>query len=414
MWPWIKRWRDWAINDLWPLNRTGPRPQAMHHSYEKAGVVVDGQPIPWNAEAVVVQALLRLPAGTPRLKADFTLRLPGREPVAGDNLRPEESGDHCRLYFRFPPPTQSVTAEILWRNQPLAHLPLPFQSRSEFLQGLRLQTPTLAVCLGEQTVACQTFVATQCRGLVASGLLTGTTSLAPLADLDLHVEFQAEPDGPVLTVPAQLSSSQLRGRQAMLAVVPQKFPRRVGTWQARWVLDGQELALHRVRAISRQKFQRSLRISETRYVVQKVGGPVTLARQLPARDGFTRVGPCFLVSSSEPGMAAFCKLQVRALVIGGIPSPLLQEQQVLVTDGPTPIFPGTLDGADLAQVTGFDLRLGTRSLGVLPLAPAPAAAFNNEGAFKPPIDYTWSAAAEDELSERLARLMNAKPSGNGK
>jgi hypothetical protein len=134
-------------------------------------------------------------------------------------------------------------------------------------------------------------------------------------------------------------------------------------------------------------------------------------RQVPPRDGLARVGPCFLVSSSEAGMAGLCKLQVRALVVGGIQAPLLQEQAVLITDGPTPLAPGTVDVSDLAQVTGFDLRVGTRSLGILPLAPAPAAAFNGEGAFRPPIDYTWSAAADDELNERLAKLMNAKANG---
>src|SRR5437868_13562960 len=111
MWPWIKRWRDWAINDLWPLHRIGPKPQAMHSSYEKAGVIVDGQPIPWNAEAVVVEALLRLPVANTRQKADFTLRLPGREPLPAESLRPEETGEYCRLFFRFPPPTAGVSAE---------------------------------------------------------------------------------------------------------------------------------------------------------------------------------------------------------------------------------------------------------------------------------------------------------------
>jgi hypothetical protein len=411
MWPWIKRWRDWAMNDLWPLHRIGPKPQAMHHSYEKAGVRVDDQPIPWNAEAVLVEGLLRLPAAAGRQKGDFQLRLPGREPIDAEALRPEESGDNCRLFFRFPPPAETATAELLWRGQFLTRMPLPMLDRTEFVQGLRLQHPTLSVCLGEQTVACQTFVSTQCRGLIASALLTAATSLAPVVDLDLHVEFKSEPGGAVIRVPVQLTSSQLRGKQAMIAVAPQKFPRRVGTWQATWMLEDQPLAAQRVRAISKAKFHRSLRISETRYVTQTKTGAVNLTRQVPTRDGLARVGPCFLVSSSEAGMAALCKLQVRALVIGGIQAPLLQEQLVLITDGPAPLAPGTLDVDDLAQVTGFDLRVGTRSLGILPLAPAPAASFNNEGAFKPPIEYTWSAAADDELNERLARLMNAKANG---
>jgi hypothetical protein len=40
MWPWIKRWRDWAMHDLWPLHRSGPQPQALHYSYEQAGLFV--------------------------------------------------------------------------------------------------------------------------------------------------------------------------------------------------------------------------------------------------------------------------------------------------------------------------------------------------------------------------------------
>ena len=76
MWPWIKRWRDWAMRDLWPLYRIGPQPQALHYSYEKAGLTLHEQPVPWNAEAVLVEALLRLPESAGRRKADFHLRVP--------------------------------------------------------------------------------------------------------------------------------------------------------------------------------------------------------------------------------------------------------------------------------------------------------------------------------------------------
>ena len=64
--PWIKRRRDWAMHDLWPLYWMGPQPQALHYSYEKAGLTLHDQPIPWNAEAVLVEGTLRLPgAGQP-------------------------------------------------------------------------------------------------------------------------------------------------------------------------------------------------------------------------------------------------------------------------------------------------------------------------------------------------------------
>src|SRR5439155_10708138 len=113
MWPWIKRWRDWAMNDLWPMYRIGPQPQALHHSYEKAGLTLHDQPIPWNAEAVLVEALLRLPATASRRKADFQLRLPQQGLVAAEQLRKEEGEDRHRLFFRLAPPTQSTTVELL-------------------------------------------------------------------------------------------------------------------------------------------------------------------------------------------------------------------------------------------------------------------------------------------------------------
>src|SRR5438067_1562456 len=177
MWPWIKRWRDWVMNDLLPTYRIGAQPRALHFSFEKAGLVLHDQPIPWNAEGVLVEATLRLPSVGMRRKGDFQLRLAGREARPPDNLRKLEAGsppDEHRysLTFRLPVPAAPSSAELLWRGRPLGQLDLPVLTREDFFAGLRLQMPTLFVRLGEQSVACQTFVASQCKGLLASALLT--------------------------------------------------------------------------------------------------------------------------------------------------------------------------------------------------------------------------------------------------
>ena len=52
--PWIKRWRDWAMNDP-PAHPSSAQAQSMHYSYEKAGLVIENQPIPWNAETVIME-----------------------------------------------------------------------------------------------------------------------------------------------------------------------------------------------------------------------------------------------------------------------------------------------------------------------------------------------------------------------
>jgi hypothetical protein len=412
MWPWIKRWRDWLMNDLLPLYRLGAQPQALHYSYEKAGLVVNDQPIPWNAEAVLVEATLRLPTAA-RRKNDFLLRVPFHEPFVAEHLRRLESEDRYSIQFRIPPPGAPASAELLFREHVLGQLALPFLSRDEFLAGLRLQMPTLFVRLGQESIACQTFISNQCRGLIASGLLTSPTSLAPLLDMDLQVEFRCERTGPICQIPISLCSSQMAGRQALVTVAPNRYPRRQGTWVATWLLGEKPLATQRIRGISLARFRRSLRISDTRFVVQQGSGSVRLTRQAPSLDKGGRIGPCFLVSSGEPGMAGLCRVQVKAQTpdaeaAGRGQSPLLLEQEVLITDGPTMVAPGTLYAGDLAQVTGFELTLKGRPLGMLSLQPAPTATFTSEGGFKPPQEFLWSASAEEEMNERLNRLLEGR------
>jgi hypothetical protein len=384
----------------------------MHHSYEKGGLVIDEQPIPWNADAVVVECLARLPGTSVRRKEDFLLRIPGREPVPLDTLRRDEAQERYRLFFRLPPPPQTTNAEVVWRHHRLGEMTLPVVGRDEFLHKLALQLPTLAVRLGEQTVACQAFVATQCRGLAASAVLHSPVSLAPLADIDLHVDFRTEGAAHGTTVPVRLAGSQLRGKQALVSVSPPKLPRRTGTYVASWLLDGQVLATQKIRAVSKTHLVRSLRISDTRLVVQTAKGEVRLTRQLPPAGKAARVGPCFLVSSSEVGMAALCPMSVCAQLAGGMQTPVLLEQEVLISDAPVPFFPGTLDAAEVAQMAAFELRIGRqRSLGVLPLTPAPVAAFDGEGGFKPPPAYAWSSVAEDQLQDKLAKLLEPRANG---
>jgi hypothetical protein len=390
------------------LSRRAAQPKSLCYSWERAGLLVSGQPIAWCAEAILVEVHVRLAPTGPRCKSDFALRLPGREDIAAEQLRRVEGEDLYRANFRLPPMPGTTSAELLYRDRPLGQLLLPVQSREEFVRQLRLEMPTLQVRLGGEAVACQTFVASQCRGLLASAVLAGPPCLAPLIDLDLEVEFRSERDGTSYRVPVRLSASQLQGSSALITVALPRHLRRLGAWTATWMIGQHVLARQRVRGISRRAFQRSLRISDTRFVVQPRSGPCRLVRQPPLQDGATRVGPCFLVASSEPGMAGICRPQVVAVVPGAVQPPLLLEQDVLITDGPAMVAPGTLDAADLAQVSGFELHVGRQVLGLLPLCPVPVATFTAEGGFQAPQDYTWTAAAEEEMNDRLNRLLEGR------
>lgn len=407
MWRSIRHWLDWLMSNPLRTPVRSARPQALHYSWERAGFVVASGPIPWCAEGVTVEALFRLPArgAAGRDRADFTARL-ASQAVAAEQLRAAE-GDLHRAIFRLGTPPCSSVVQICYRGRSLGQLTLPVLSREDFLRQLRLETPTVYARLGGEAVACRAFVASQCAGLLAGTVLHSPAGLVPLLDLPIEVEFRREGARAARPVTVRLAASQLMSKSALLSVASPRSPRQMGEYEVTWTIGGTMVARQNLRAISAEAFERSLRLVETRFVVQEAGVPVRVVRKapLPGTDANVRVGPCFVVASGEPGVAGTCLLSTVVHVTGAVRPPLLSEQQTLITDGPTLVAPGTLDATDLARASGFELRTPTATLGLLPLSPAPAASIDAEGGFQPPPDYAWTPAAEEEMQARLERLL---------
>jgi hypothetical protein len=344
--------------------------------------------------------------------------------VPADALRKDERTDRgYRVLFRLPVPAASARAELLWKHRLLAEVPLPVLTPDEFLANVRVATPTLTVRVGDRAVAAQTFVALQCRGLTLAGVLRSPTSLAPLADLGLRAVFRSERFGTVAEVPVALAGSQLAAREALVTAAPPRWPRRSGRLTAAWVAGDRELAAVRAEAVTGARFVQSLRVADARLVAADKGGAVRVCRHPPqlrspaAADpapaagvgpDACRVGPCFVLHSREPGMAGLVTLRAVAQQPGA-ERPAAFEAPVLVTDGPTVFAPGLLDAADLAGVGGFELRHKGTVLGVVSMNPVPTAAFTSEGGFKPPAEFAWTPTADEELTDRLTRLMKDDP-----
>lgn len=415
MWRWIRRWRDWVVNEILVPHRMTSQSQALYFSSEKAGLVLSAQPIPWGAEAVVVEALLRLPR-TARRKADFTFRIPEHAPIPAESLRRDEATDRYRLFFRLPVPEKSVTGELFWRHHRLGAIELPLQTSDAFLTDLQVHLPTVFVQLGTRSVGAQSFVGTQCKAITAMAMLRSTAGLAPLLDLPLFVRITSDKTGTSEDYPVALVPSQLTGKEVMASVV---LPRSVGKTGERtyhWLCRDRELATQRIRVLSSSAFYRSLRLCGTRFVVEPKRGKLQICPLLPPLNEIHRVGPCFFVSSSELGAAGLAHFRITLHVPGTVSPPTVLEQTVLVTDGPTVVAPGLVDASELVQASAFELRREQRLLGTLPLSPVPSAVINAEGAFKPPPEFIWSNTAEDELLDRLSKLMDVerKNPTNGK
>ncbi len=410
MWRWIRHWHDWLMNEIVTPHRIISQPQSLYYSCEKAGLVLQNQPIPWGAESVVVEALFRLPAQA-RRKSDFTLRLPGLSAIPAETLRKDDGTEKYRIFFRLMPPAVSTTGEVFWRHHSLGKVDLPVLNADDFIRDLKIHLPTIFVQVGGRSVAAQTFVTSQCKGLNASAIIRSPTGLAPLLDLSLRVVFRWERSGRSDEVSVPMVASQLNGKEAMVSVAPPKLPRKSGEWTLSWMIGERTLATQRVRAVSPKAFLDSLRIVDTRFVFETEKNGLQIRRQLPPIAEIRKAGPCFIVCSREAGMAGIVNVQIVAQVQGAVQPLQTSDQTVLITDGPTLITPTLLDANEIAQVTAFELRHKNRMLGSLPMSPVPLATFTGEGGFKPPSDFLWSTTAEDELLERLTRLMDVERGG---
>lgn len=387
----------------WPQSRLSPpTPLALHFGYEKAGLTIDNQPIPWNAEAVLVHARVRLASRMRPVRKDFTLILGSSAiSLAAEAIHAEDKS--LRVEFRLQVPVRTQFAEIRWRGTSIGQVSLPMLREADFLQHLTVQMPTVGIVLGAQTVACQAYVGTQAKGAIASAVLSSATSLAPLVDLHPTLEVQVEDRAAPLRLPLSLNGKQLAARQALVSVAVPKAPLK-HNWTAAWVVAGRVLAQHALQPVQRAYLARTLQLVGVRYLVEATDGSMQAARALPSAKACRRLGPCFILVSTEPGLAGWGKFDVRFVEVGGA-SRSIGTFDWLISDGPNPLAPGTLAGKDVEHGEAFELWCGTRCLGRLPLTAAPQATFTGEGAFQLAGEFAWSPAAEDQLQDRLGKLL---------
>jgi hypothetical protein len=222
------------------------------------------------------------------------------------------------------------------------------------------------------------------------------------------VVFCEESTNQVWEVPISLTAEQLLDQRAVVTVCCPVRPRQKGHWTIEWrVLRNKTLR----RCSLEVRAMRSLH-----HLINFLGGEFVwwddktnqlkrIGKQPPKQLTHGRIGPCFLLRSRETGLAFVASVEVYATCEDGLGPRLLKKDEVVITDAPTPYIPGTIAASDFHKVVSFELRVGDRTIGHLPLHPIPSAKINSEGAFQEaPDDIPWSPALDEELRERLRRL----------
>lgn len=394
---WTTRSLGWVRDNL-----LRPRPRALSAAvgYERAGFTRWGEPVPWTADAALVEVRLQVRPSA-RRKHDFALRMP-HGTFAADSLRAETDGT-CRACFRFPVPPDSGTAEVLWKGGQLATVPVRAVWPASFLASLSLGAFEIAARFGDATATVSAFVPAGCDALFASAVLRAPDGFQPLSELGLEVRFRCDATGTAFALPVRLSAYQLARTEVLATVACPAVPREPGTWCVTVAAGARDLAVRRLHVLARERFDCGVRVAETRFAVREANGTVRFAK-VPELAGAERAGPCFVLCGSEPGAAARCRFELVAVPTDPFAPPLVQEADAVVSDSPAPFVPALFDAAELEQYGEFELRLNDRLLGVASLRPVPRAALTAEGGFAPPDEFAWSSAAEEELAARLRRL----------
>jgi hypothetical protein len=407
MWAAVKRALTWLMRKLYVICPwlDGPRVQRIDVGYEKGGLTIQGEPIPWNADAVVIDVYVWFPIPRPGAKSDFFLDVPAEPPLLPVSQQPVNAEENVRIQFRMPVPHRTARVSLFWRSSLLGQLTLPVFGREEFLRNLKMEAATLFARLGEQQVPCRTLVEGQCRGLTANALLKSPTSLLPLLDLRFMIDLNLSRTRQTFALPVTLTSGQLAARETMVSVNLPQGLRLDGEASLEWTIAGIRFAQNDVRTISEYEFRQSVYLIDSRYVYCDHYGNTGYSRYLFLQDGMCRLGPCFLIASREPGLAALHPLQVRVQYKDNDSMPTYIEQDVLITDGPSIFVPLTTTPQQFERFSAFDLYHQGEHLGQLSLCTRDVAQFTSEGGFVPPQDYPWTPVAEEELADHLRKLM---------
>lgn len=396
---WTTRWLGWARSKL--LRGARPRAVAASVGYEATGTTRWDAPVPWTADAAVLDVQLQAPAHA-RQKTDFALRFPNAV-FPADSLR-VAADDRIHVTFRFPVPPDTVSGDLLWKGRVIAPVPVRVLAPSIFLASVSLNEPTVAVRFGATTTTANAVVPERCDGLLASAVLRCPSGLAPVAELGLRVVFHDSRSGAEFVAQMVLGAAVLSRTEALVTAVCPEVPQPAGPWWVTWLIGDRTLATQRLQTIPAEKFDQGVKVLETRFAVLEPDGRVRTAKLPPVLGDTGRVGPCFVLTGSEPGAASVCHFEVVAFASGGPDPGIRCSASAVVTDGPTVFVPALFDVSGLSRVSGFELRLNDRVLAVASLRPVPAARIDGEGGFVPPPEFTWSPAADDELADRLRRL----------
>jgi len=378
------------------LFRRAPRIRSVHFSYEKAGLRVPADAIPWNADAFYLEIDIDAGTSLSGYVQDYYIIAPGRTLVRAYAVEPLDMEGNYRALFRLGPGENNSSYSVLWRTSVLGHVAPVWLRPNEFLDGMKLESPTVFARLGQHYAACQAVVEGQPEHLTACALLRGNAGLLPILDWDFTLELGQREANTVYRLPIRLTGSQVAGQQALVSTPLPRFTFREGTWTLRWLVRDCELARSELRVVSADSFRKSLYVA--------LAEPCESSTLDFVDTPFHAKHPSLRIASREPNIAAWCPLEAVIHFRDPTRMPQHLKTRLFITDLTCPAQGAEAIECNYQEVKEFDFFSDGYFVTSVDWHPSPTALFDSEGGYHAIDDFDWTPARDIELNDRLNQL----------
>ncbi len=355
-------------------------------------------PVPWCAESL----LMALPEADWRRhrRAEWAAGLPGLPPLPVRAAEVAGPGGTAARVLVAPMVSGPTTLTVSDRGRAVRRVKVAVLSRAEFGAGIRASAGA-TVTLAGRSVAARRAAGRDVEAVTISLSLRSRYALWPwAAGGEVRLDWLDKRGAVVRSASVAVAESAFARRRLDLAVqLPGPLP--PGQSRFAWSVGGSAVARTTLVGLSRRRFRDSIRLVEVGFALERNGERAAVRALPPQYRG--PAAPRFVVKSGLSGAAGVAPFAVRPTGPAP-PTGAGWAVAIVVGDRDAEVSPALSEMPPNPAWTGFELRLGPRALGQAALCPVPSARIDAEGGFKPPPEFDWSSAADDELLERLAKL----------
>lgn len=381
--------------------------QSITIGYEIQGLRIDRALIPWNADSLLVEMLIRFPPKSPCAPKDFLITMGDDDPLIGNEIQITSEGEFNsgKVLFRADPPVKNVTAKVYIKNKLRHEMAIPFLSREKFLKGLSFNQASLSCLYDQGAVACKSYYPAGIRNMSIGGIIKSVHGFEPLLGTTLALALTMGKNKKIL--PWTPNIPQAGEAMIPLTIPLGTFPRKMGVLESSLLVDGEEIGGGKFQGLSTPEFLRTIEILRAGFVVWNENNMPHLWDNLDSLKAGHRFGPTFWLHSDLQDCVGLADGKINGYLHGSVQPMTLWEGKIPITHVPRLFSPLSMASTHFQELKLFELVIARHPVSRISLASKPKAIFTNEGTIASPVSMdSESPISNKDLLKKLNSLAN--------